>query len=209
MIADGRLQLEMLGHPTLVQHAFPVVECMAAPKFHVKQIGYLAASQSFAQSTEVVLLANNLVRKDLASSSHPSTVILALCSLPALLTASPQLAEDLLPDLLRMLAHSRAQVRRIATLVIGKIWTDPKSLPLEYAHVEKLRAGLNDEDHTVISATVNVMLEMARCRPDSRQSLLGLAPELFDLLTASTNNWMLIKIVKLVSLVIVSWKLRR
>lgn len=53
----------MLGHPSLLQHSFPVIECMASPKFHIKQIGYLAAAQSFGESTEVILLANNLIKK--------------------------------------------------------------------------------------------------------------------------------------------------
>lgn len=194
------LQLEMLGHPTLIQHSFPVIECMASSKFHIKQIGYLAASQSFGESTETILLTNNLIKKDLTTSSNVSTVILALTSLPTLLISSPQLANDLLPDLLRMLAHSKPQVRRITTLTIGKIWTsDAYTIALEFSHVEKLRSGLNDEDPSVVSAAVNVMLELGRSRPESLQSLLGLAPELFDLLTNSTNNWMLIKIVKLVS----------
>lgn len=188
----------MLGHPTLIQHSFPVIECMASSKFHIKQIGYLAASQSFGESTEVILLANNLIKKDLQSSSHLSTVILALTSLPTLLIASPQLADDLLHDLLRMLTHSRSEVRRIATLVIGKIWASQHSVPLEFDHVEKLRHGLNDEYPSVVAATVNVMLELGRARKEALPSLLGLAPELFELLTNSTNNWMLIKVVKVV-----------
>ncbi|KAK9896441.1 ARM repeat-containing protein [Cystobasidium minutum MCA 4210] len=209
------IYLEMLGYPAILTYSFNVLECMASPKFHIKQIGYLAASQSFGASTEVILLANNLIKKDLTTSSHPSTVILALTSLPSLLVASPQLAEDLLPDLLRMLTHSKPQVRRIATLTLGKIWCTsyPSSTAtddeyndnsvynsIEFSHLEKLRSGLSDDDPSVVSATVNVMLELARSRKDSLQSLLPLAPELFDLLTNSSNNWMLIKIAKLFAL---------
>lgn len=47
----------------------------------------------------------------------------------------------------------------------------------------------------VVSATVNVLCELARQNP---QDYLPLAPQLFHLLTTSSNNWMLIKIVKLV-----------
>lgn len=47
----------------------------------------------------------------------------------------------------------------------------------------------------VVSATVNVLCELARRNP---QDYLPLAPQLFHLLTTSSNNWMLIKIVKLV-----------
>jgi len=47
----------------------------------------------------------------------------------------------------------------------------------------------------VIAATVNVICELARQSP---QDYLSLAPQLFHLLTTSSNNWMLIKIIKLV-----------
>lgn len=61
--------------------------------------------------------------------------------------------------------------------------------------IERLRERLSDEDMGVVGAAVNVICEAARRDP---RKYLPLAPELFGLLTASTNNWMLIKIVKLV-----------
>ena len=48
----------------------------------------------------------------------------------------------------------------------------------------------------VVSATVNVLCELVRHNPGE---YLTLAPQLFQLLTTSSNNWMLIKIIKLVS----------
>lgn len=50
----------------------------------------------------------------------------------------------------------------------------------------------------VVSTTVNVLCELVRRDP---QDYLSLAPQLFLLLTTSSNNWMLIKIIKLVSFV--------
>lgn len=47
----------------------------------------------------------------------------------------------------------------------------------------------------VVSATVNILCELARRNP---RDYLPLAPQLFDLLTTSSNNWMLIKLIKLV-----------
>jgi AP-3 complex subunit delta-1 len=47
----------------------------------------------------------------------------------------------------------------------------------------------------VVSAAVNVICELARKNP---KNYLSLAPSLYKLLTTSSNNWMLIKIVKLV-----------
>jgi len=47
----------------------------------------------------------------------------------------------------------------------------------------------------VVAATVNVLCELAR---RNAKDYLSLAPQLFHLLTSSSNNWMLIKIIKLV-----------
>lgn len=50
----------------------------------------------------------------------------------------------------------------------------------------------------VVAATVNVLAELAPIRP---QDCLVLAPQLFHILTTSSSNWVLIKIVKLVRIV--------
>lgn len=55
--------LDMLGYPQLSSYSFQVVECMSSNKFYIKQIGYLAASQSFGPNTEVSMLTTNLVKK--------------------------------------------------------------------------------------------------------------------------------------------------
>lgn len=59
----------------------------------------------------------------------------------------------------------------------------------------RLRDCLNDEDGSVVSATVNVVCELARRNP---KNYLPLAPQLFKLLTEGGNNWMTIKLIKLV-----------
>lgn len=57
---------------------------------------------------------------------------------------------------------------------------------------------LNPSDLTgVQSAAVNVICELARRNP---KNYLSLAPLFFKLMTSSTNNWVLIKIIKLVSI---------
>lgn len=61
----------------------------------------------------------------------------------------------------------------------------------------RLRERLADDDMGVVAATVNLICELARKDPTK---YLPLAPDLFTLMTASTNNWMLIKIIKLVRL---------
>ena len=55
----------------------------------------------------------------------------------------------------------------------------------------------DDEDPSVTAAAINVVCELSWRRP---KDFLPLAPRLFDLLVGGGNNWMAIKIIKLVSL---------
>jgi AP-3 complex subunit delta-1 len=109
-----------------------------------------------------------------------------------------------------MLSHSQPNIRKRSVLAMYK-------LMLRYPEVfqlglERLKEKLEDPDlgmsplflflkhyshfHPgVVAATVNVICEIARRHPED---ILSLAPPLFHLLTTSPNNWMLIKIVKLV-----------
>lgn len=43
--------------------AFHVIEVIANQKFGAKRVGYLAASQSFSETTDVIMLVTNLIRK--------------------------------------------------------------------------------------------------------------------------------------------------
>lgn len=52
----------------------------------------------------------------------------------------------------------------------------------------------------VQSAAVNVICELARKNP---KNYLSLSPIFFKLMTTSSNNWVLIKIIKLVSIFVV------
>lgn len=52
----------MLGYD-ISWAAFNVIEVMSSSKFTFKRIGYLAASQSFHDETEVLMLTTNMIRK--------------------------------------------------------------------------------------------------------------------------------------------------
>jgi AP-3 complex subunit delta-1 len=107
---------------------------------------------------------------------------------------SPSLAADLAPDLVSKLTHSSSHVRKKAVPVLYKCFL--QSPELLRTCWPRLRECLNDEDSSVVSATVNVVCELARRNP---KNYLPLAPQLFKLLTDGGNNWMTIKLIKLVS----------
>ncbi|KAF8360670.1 apd-3 [Pristionchus pacificus] len=180
--------LQMLGYD-ISWASFNIIEVMASTKYTEKRVGYLAAAQSFHESTDVLMLTTNLIRKDLTSASVYDSGV-ALAGLACFVT--PDLARDLSPDIVNLLTSSRPYTRKRAVLMLYKIFLKyPEALRPTFP---RLKERLEDPDPGVQSAAVNVICELARKNP---KNYLTLAPVFFKLMTTSSNNWMLIKIIKL------------
>lgn len=183
--------LEMYGYD-MSWSSFYVLEVMSSAKFQQKRVGYLAAMQSFRTDTDVLMLTTNLFKKDLGSAK-PLDVSVALSGIASMVT--PSLAQDLSDDIIKMLTHSRPYIRKKAILAMHKVFLQyPEAFKVAFP---RLRDRLNDPDPSVVSATVNVICELAKQSP--AKNLVSLAPQLYEILTTSKNNWMLIKILKLFS----------
>uniref|UniRef100_A0A4W6G5X8 AP-3 complex subunit delta-1 n=1 Tax=Lates calcarifer TaxID=8187 RepID=A0A4W6G5X8_LATCA len=181
--------LQMLGYD-VSWAAFNIVEVMSSSKFTYKRIGYLAASQCFHESTDVIMLTTNQIRKDLSSPNQYDTGV-ALTGLSCFVT--PDLARDLANDIMTLVSHGDCVKRkRCSVLIMYKVFLKyPESLRPAFP---RLKEKLEDPDPGVQSAAVNVICELARRNP---KNYLSLAPLFFKLMTSSTNNWVLIKIIKL------------
>lgn len=70
----------------------------------------------------------------------------------------------------------------------------PDTLRLAWPRIKDLLMN-EEEDPSITAAVINVICELAGRRP---RDFLPLAPRLFDLLVDGGNNWMAIKIIKLV-----------
>lgn len=184
------IYLEMFGND-MTWAAFNVLEVMSSAKHMQKRVGYLAAVQSFRPDTEVLMLAENLLKKDLTSPSIP-ILSLPLVTLPHIITSS--LALSILTDLLPRLTHSQPAVRKKTITCLYRLaLVYPETLRVAWPKI-KDRLMDENEDSSVTAATVNVICELGWRRP---QDFLSLAPRLFDLLVDGGNNWMAIKIIKL------------
>lgn len=184
--------LEMFGHD-MSWASFNVLEVMSSPKYLQKRVGYLAAVQSFRPDTEVLMLAENLLKKDL-NSPDKLTMALPLISIPHVI--SPSMANSLLVDLLQRLSHSSPAIRKKTIVTLYRLaLVYPETLRPAWPKIKE-RLQDENEDPSVTAAIVNVVCELGWRRP---QDFLPLAPRLFDLLTSSNNNWMAIKIIKLFS----------
>ncbi|KAI9791789.1 MAG: AP-3 complex subunit delta [Candelina submexicana] len=184
------IYLEMFGHD-MSWAAFHVLEVMSSSKYLQKRVGYLGAVQSFRPDTEVLMLATNLLKKDL-TSPLPPTISLPLVTMPHIIT--PSLALSLLSDLLPRLTHSHPAIRKKTIVTLYRLaLVYPETLRPAWPKIkERLMDG--DEDSSVTAAIINVVCELGWRRP---QDFLPLAPRLFDLLVDGGNNWMAIKIIKL------------
>lgn len=179
----------MLGH-SVAFGSFHIVEVMSSPVFASKRIGYLAAAQSFSPTTDVLLLTTNQFKKDLTNGKLQDCSQ-ALTCLGKLVTE--ELGRDLERDVSLLLNSPRPYIRKKALLVLFRlIMVHPDTLPVVS---QRFRDRLMDNDPGVVCAAVTVTCELARASP---HSFLSLAPLLYQLLTnKDSNNWMLIKIVKL------------
>ncbi|XP_049824331.1 AP-3 complex subunit delta-1 isoform X2 [Aethina tumida] len=180
--------LQMLGYD-ISWAGFNIIEVMSSNKFTLKRIGYLSASQSFHCDSELLMLTTNMIRKEL-NSQNQYEAGLALTSLSCYI--STDLARDLSHDILTLLSSTKPYIRKKAVLMMYKVFLKyPEALRSAFP---RLKEKLEDPDPGVQSAAVNVVCELARKNP---KNYLSLAPVFFKLMTTSTNNWMLIKIIKL------------
>ncbi|CAB4017876.1 AP-3 complex subunit delta-1-like, partial [Paramuricea clavata] len=180
--------IQMLGYD-ISWAAFNIIEVMSSSKFTFKRIGYLTASQCFHEELDILMLTTNMVRKDLASTNLYDSAV-ALSGLSCFLT--PDLARDLANDVTNLLVSTRPYIRKRGILLLFKIFLKfPEALRPSFP---RLKDKLEDGEPGVQSAAVNVICELARKNP---KNYLSLAPVFFKLMNSSTNNWTLIKIIKL------------
>ncbi|KAF2684915.1 Adaptor protein complex AP-3 delta subunit [Lentithecium fluviatile CBS 122367] len=182
--------LEMFGHD-MSWASFNVLEVMSSPKYRHKRTAYLAAVQSFRRDTEVLMLAENQLKKDI-SSPTPTVISLPLVAIPHVI--NPSMANSVLSDLLPRLTHSHAAIRKKTVVTLYRLaLVYPETLRPAWPKIKE-RLQDDNEDPSVTAAIVNVVCELGWRRP---QDFLPLAPRLFDLLVDSGNNWMAIKLIKL------------
>lgn len=132
-----------------------------------------------------------MIRKDLSATNQYDAGV-ALSGLSCFI--SSDLSRDLANDIMTLMSSTKPYLRMKAVLMMYKVFLNyPEALRPAFP---KLKEKLEDPDPGVQSAAVNVICELARKNP---KNYLSLAPIFFKLMTTSTNNWMLIKIIKLVS----------
>ena len=181
--------LQMACGADMAWASFHIVEIMTMPKFAHKKVGYLAASQSFHEGTDVLVLTTNLLRKDMGSKNEYETSLAIECLSRIL---NPDLAAALTSEVFTLMASGKTFLRKKATLVLLRIFVKyPDAIRVAF---KRLVEKMDDVDTQVVCAAVSVLCELALQDP---RAYLPLAPEFYRLLEKSTNNWLSIKLVKI------------
>lgn len=98
-------------------------------------------------------------------------------------------------DLMPRLTHSHPSIRKKAIVTLYRLaLVYPEAFRPAWPKIKELLTSEGPES-SVTAAIVNVICELGWRRP---QDFLSLAPTFFDLLVEGGNNWMAIKIIKLV-----------
>jgi AP-3 complex subunit delta-1 len=142
----------------------------------------------------VILLTTNLFKKEFTSmaKSLQATYEIGLAINCLANVVTKDLAQDCIGDVVHLMSNPSPYVRKKAVLAMFKLFVKyPQGLRLTF---EQLKGRLEDENSSVVSSAVNVICELANRNP---RNYIGMAPVFFRLLTTSSNNWMLIKVVKL------------
>lgn len=101
----------------------------------------------------------------------------------------------MLADLLPRLSHSHPVIRKKTIVTLYRMaLVYPETLRAAWPKI-KDRLMDKSEEPSVTAAIVNVVCELGWRRP---HDFLPLAPRLFELLVDGGNNWMAIKLIKLV-----------
>ncbi|GMI99524.1 Adaptor protein 3 delta, delta-adaptin, PROTEIN-AFFECTED TRAFFICKING 4 [Hibiscus trionum] len=171
--------------------AFPALEVLSSPRFSHKKIAYHAISFSFHDSTPVLLLITNHLRKDL-NSTNEFEVSLSLQCLSRI--ANVDLARDLTPEVFTLLSSNKLYVRKRAVAVVLRVFEKyPDSVRVCF---KRLVENLENSDPQILSSVVGVFSELACKDP---RSYLPLAPEFYKILVDSKSNWISIKVLKIFS----------
>lgn len=128
------------------------------------------------------------------SATLPTIISLPITALPHIIT--PSLALSVLADLLPRLSHSHPAIRKKTIVTLYRMaLVYPETLRAAWPKIKE-RLMDKSEDPSVTAAIINVICELGWRRPND---FLPLAPRLFELLVDGGNNWMAIKLIKLVN----------
>jgi AP-3 complex subunit delta len=182
------------------QVSFNIIELMGSTnQIKVKQIAYLIApfllkSETAEERNNLMLLTTNIFMKDFKNLSGDCVIpSLALNCLSHL--CDPELTSAIYKEIIPLFTCSNPQIRRKTCALCVKLFLHAgENEEIVEELVPFLSDRLKDSDEGVRMSAISAIHEISRVNPTLFTVTI---PTLFQLLSEATNNWVLIKLIKL------------
>lgn len=155
----------ILGYPVDIGH-MEAISLLASSKYSEKQIGYLAITLLFNESSDLARLVVNSIRKDLDDLDEVNNC-LALHAIANM--GGVEMAETLMEDVYRLLISptSRSFVKKKAALTLLRLYRKhPDIFPVE-DWAARIVATMDHENLSVALAVTTLVLAVAQDHPEA------------------------------------------
>ncbi|KAH0801178.1 Adaptin N terminal region family protein [Histomonas meleagridis] len=173
---------------------FYILEVMSMDNYSAKRVAYTAAEICWKPTSDVVLMAINLIQHDLISG-NPLLVSVVLSSIPSFL--SPALAEQISKDVIQLMNSSKPYLRQKAIFAFFHICLKfPEALRPGFS---SLQSHLNDDDISVVYATLTVICELCKINP---KNFISFIPKLCKMLETTRFVGVSLRLLEIVRMLI-------
>ena len=169
--------------------AFSWIELMSAKKLSQRRIGFQIGSIALRDKNDVLMLTVGTFKKTLMETFEQKYISMGINCFTSVCTS--EISQNLYEDVIPLFNSTSVMVRRKACTSWYKLmlWY-PDCIPALQSY---LSDALHDVSISVQIAAVTVMYEISRTNP---KVFMLTVPQLFELFK-SENNWLIIKLIKL------------
>ena len=168
---------------------FFILDVMSIDNFSAKRIAYTAAELCWKPNSDVVLMAINQIQRDLNCGNH-LVVSVVLSSIHSFL--SQALAKQISGDVIQLMNSSKAYIRQKAIIIFLSVCLKtPEALRPGF---QTLQSHLNDDDISVVYATLTVICELCKINP---RNFVPFIPRLCKMLESTTVDAISLKLLEL------------
>ncbi|KAJ1922170.1 clathrin associated protein complex large subunit [Mycoemilia scoparia] len=164
------LYIYLLGYPV----RFGQLECLklsASSRFSDKRVGYLGTQVLLDEKQEILTLLTNSLQSDM-NNTDEFIIGIALCTLSNV--ASPEVCNDLVDEVERLLSSSRSYIRKKAALAALRIIRRVPELQDTFiGHVKSL---ISDKNHAVQQTGISLAIEICTTNPAGLEEITKLIP---------------------------------
>ncbi|EPZ33880.1 ARM repeat-containing protein [Rozella allomycis CSF55] len=181
--------LRMIEFYNLDWALFDIIQVMSHCNLQIKKQGYIASERSFYGNQNILILAVNLLRKDLAGNANEVSLALnAVCS-----WADRNIITEIVSQVCSLLNHTKFTIRKKAIAALYYLIKEDEQL------IEQILPTLKEKvkEKNGIINLINTICELVDVKPSH---FMTMVPVLFSfLIDNQTPSWALIKIMKILT----------